>query len=91
MYQHSDLEVVKLHFQELRAEADRNRLIKQSGLWEERGKNRWYLHLLTVIGAWLAKWSCILQSQLSKNLFPGIHRMAVIQDPCLCATQPCTE
>ena len=91
MYRHSDHEVVNFHFQELYAEATRNRLIKQSGLWEERRKNRWDVRLLNGIGAWLATWSCILQSQFSQGFFPGLRKMAATQDPCLCAPEPCTE
>jgi hypothetical protein len=91
MYRSTDLEVSRLHFQELSAEAARNRLIKQSGLWEERRNNRWYLHLLNGIGAWMARWRCILQGQFSQNLFPGMRRMAADQNPCLCMPEPCTD
>jgi hypothetical protein len=91
MYRYSDLEVVKLHIQDLYAEADRNSLIKQSGLWEERRKNRWDVRLLSSIVALLARWSCILQGQFSQSIFPGLSRISFNQDPCLCAPQACTD
>ena len=91
MYRPSDLEVNRLHYQEFHAEAARNRLIKQSGLWEERRKNRWIVHLLDAIGVWMARWSCILQSHFSQSLFPGIRKMTTDQNPCLCQPEPCAE
>jgi hypothetical protein len=91
MYRHSDHEVVNLHFQELYAEAARNRLIKQSGVLEERRKNRWDVRLLNGIGARIASWRCILQSQFAQGFFPGLRKMAAGQDPCLCAPEPCTD
>ena len=91
MYRSSDIEVVNIHYQELSAEAARNRLIKQSGLWEERRKNRWDVGLLNGIGAWIASWRCILQSQFAQGFFPGLRKMAADPDPCLCAPEPCTD
>ncbi len=91
MFRHSDIEVSNFHFQELYAEAARNRLIRQSGLWEERRINRWDVRLLSRIGAWLARWSCTLQSQFSQGFFPGLRKMAAGQNPCLCAPEPCTD
>ena len=91
MYRDSDLEVVKLHFQEFYAEAERNRLIKQSGVWEERRKNRWYVFLLNGIAAWMARWRCILQGRLPQSLFPGLNNLALNPSPCTCAPEPCTE
>ena len=91
MYRYSDHEVVKYHFQEFYAEAERNRLIKQSGLWEERRKNRWDIRLLNGIGAWIASWRCTLQGQFAQSLFPGLLRISPDQNPCLCAPEPCTD
>jgi hypothetical protein len=88
MYRSTDLEVVKLHFQELYDEAARNRLIKQSRVWEEHRKHRRYMHLLNGIGAWMVRWQCILQSQFSQNLLPGLRKLAADQNPCLCAPEP---
>ena len=91
MYRSSDIEVVNLHYQELYAEAARNRLIRQSGLWEERRKNRWDVRLLISIGAWLARWNCTLQNQFSQGFFSGLLRNAPDPNPCLCAPEPCTD
>jgi hypothetical protein len=91
MYRYSDHEIVNYHFQELYAEAARNRLIKQSGLWEERRQNRWDVRLLSGIGAWIVSWRCALQKHLSRSLFPGLSRMAAGQNPCMCVPEPCTD
>jgi hypothetical protein len=91
MYRHSDHEIVKYHFQELYAEAERNRLIKQSGLWVERRKNRWDVRLLNGIGTWIVSWRCILQGQFAQNLFPGLSKLAAGHNPCLCVPEPCPD
>ena len=91
MYRSTDLEVVKLHIQELYAEAERNRLIKNSKQFGPADQTRWYIRLLDSITTWVSKWRCLLQGRLPQNLFPGLNNLALNPGPCTCAPEPCTE
>lgn len=91
MYRNLDLDSVKLHYQELYAEAERYRLIKNSMLFNRIDQTRWYMRLLDGIGAWITRWRCTIQAQFSQNLFPGVSRLAAVQNPCQCLPEPCSE
>jgi hypothetical protein len=91
VYRNTDLMVVALHFKELDAEAARNRLMVQSGLWEDHRISSWAIQWLNGTWNWIAGWRCTLQSQFSHSLFPGLRRLVADQDPCLCSPQLCIE
>jgi hypothetical protein len=91
MYRNTDLEAVKYHFQELYAEAERNRLIKNSRPFKPADPNRWFIRLFDRITSWAANWRCLLQGRLAQNLFPALNNLAMNPDPCTCAPEPCTQ
>ena len=91
MYRNSDLDYVKLHIQELYAEADHYRLIKQSKQFEPADRNRWLIRLLDSVTTRIARWRCTLQGRLPQSLFPVLNNLALAPNPCACASEPCSE
>ncbi len=91
MHRNSDLDYVKLHFQELYAEAERYRLIKNSKQFKPADQPRWYIHLFNSIVDWITRLSCLFQRRLPQDLFPGLSRLALNAGPCACAPEPCKE
>ena len=91
MNQYSDLDYAKLHFQELYAEAERYRLIKNSKQFEPASQIRWYARLFEHLHAWIVRWRCIFQGRLSQNLVPGLNNLVLDPAPWTCAPEPCME
>jgi hypothetical protein len=91
MNRFSDLDYVNLHFQELYAEAERYRQIKNSKQFEPVDQNRWYLNIWDRISGWVARWRCQLQGLIPQNWFPRFSNLALNPSPCTCTPEPCTE
>jgi hypothetical protein len=95
MYRNTDLDYVSLHRQDIYAEAERNRLIKASGILQERRQNSWWMKSLRVIPVWLARWSCAIQATLVQGrlsvFYPTASRLPIFSDPCVCAAEPCAD
>jgi hypothetical protein len=91
MFRYSDLDASNLRFQEFNDEAARNRVFKESLQFRPANQTRWFTQLNTRFNAWLAVWRCLVQDQFSRSLFPGLRRLAVAQNPCLCAPRLCTD
>jgi hypothetical protein len=91
MHRFSDLDYVNLHFQELYAEAERYRQIKNSKQSEPVQVIRWYARILESISGWVARWRCQLQGRLSQHWLQRFSNLALKPGPCTCAPEPCTE
>jgi hypothetical protein len=91
MYRHTDLDYVKLHIQELYAEADRERLIKNSNQYTNANHTRWFIRILDRFTAMIARWRCVLQGRFPQSLFPILNSLALAPNPCTCAPEPCSE
>jgi hypothetical protein len=95
MYSHSELNYARLRTQAFYDEAERNRMIRQSGLWDERRKNRWWMVFINQIPGTLRRWSCEMRLRLSQGFsggfLPGAGRLALVNDECTCAAEPCAD
>jgi hypothetical protein len=93
MHRFTDLDYAKLHFQELYAEAERERLIKNSKQFEPGNQTHWYVQILDRLSVWVARWRCKVQARIpqSQGLFYGLNLLAPAYNPCSCNPEPCTE
>jgi hypothetical protein len=91
MRRNSDFDYIKLHFQELYAEAERYRLIKNSKQSQPANTTRWYSRLWEHLTAWLTRLGCLFQNRIPQNMFPGVNRLVLDSGPCACAPEPCKE
>jgi hypothetical protein len=91
MHRNSDLDYVNLHFQELYAEAERYRQIKNSKQFGAVQAIRWYAQTWDRLSRRVARWQCRLQQRLPQNWFPSITNLALKPGPCTCTPEPCRE
>jgi hypothetical protein len=91
MHRFSDLDYVNIHFQELYAEAERYRQIKNSKQFEPVRVSRWVAQIGERLSIWVARLQCRLQERLPRNLFSSFPNLGLKPGPCTCTPEPCTE
>ncbi len=99
MFRYSDLETVRRHNQELYAEAERYRLLKNGQLEKQAEQGHSNKSLLVNIKTWITdsitQLGCAIQAWMAQGLSrgnaAGRSRLAPVDYQCRCQPEPCAE